>query len=180
MSKKRSLLSLFMVVLSLSILTTSCNKEEDIRFTIPISIQDFTAGPFNRGGLEKTLYTEDIVYQLEEYLSQNGASFSDVTKIQLNDLTISITGPADANFDAFDYINANVKVVNKDAVQLGNVTNIGNGFTTLEFNSDYADVKDWIDSGAFEFELIAYFDGNQQQANYSVDFSLEVLATVNK
>lgn len=178
MRKQGALLTIVMVVLTMSIFNTSCNKEEDIRFTIPITVTDFEAGPFAGGGVEKVLNTEEILTDIEAALNANGASLNDVSKIQLNNLTLRLTGPAGVNFDDVLYIIADVDVDGKEPQQIGIADSIDAGLTSLTFDSDYADLSGYIKSDGFDFILRAYFNQNFPRASYEVDLTLEVLATV--
>lgn len=175
--KRNQILSLLTVLLAGTFLFSSCNGEKDIRFVVPYTISGFTLQ--QQACCSEKIFNEQVVTQaLEDSLGQYGASLTDITKVQLNKLVITITSSGDS-FDGVSYLQSYLKADGLDSVQVAFLSAVPQtGLTSVELESSYANLADHLTSPEFSFEIKGYNPVVYGPVDFAVTFEVEVLATI--
>ncbi|MCR9066900.1 MAG: hypothetical protein NXI00_23215 [Cytophagales bacterium] len=180
--KKFALPVLALVLVSLALFQTSCDKVKEGRFIIPITLQDVTVDEvtFTEQQQWHTFTSEVITTSIEDTLNSFGASLADIQKIQTSNLVVRITGPAGATFDDIRYADAYLLSPGLDTVKVAyyNDSIPQTGLTELSFSSDYADLSEHLTAPQFTFYARGFYTDPKSSFDISIDFDVEVIAEI--
>jgi hypothetical protein len=168
MIKKLLLISCFF-----SVVLSACEKLDDLtRFNLDAETEFTIPGQQTGLGDILSIPKAEVQTSSEQTFRNNNTRADMVEEARLNKLKLTITAPAQANFDFLNSIEIYIKAEGEKEVLLASKANIPEGTRTLELETTGTDLNAYVKKESYTIRTDAVTD---EVVDYDVDVQVDML-----
>ncbi len=159
---KKTIFSVFSLVLLAGIIafSTACNLDKFTEFYLgPYTTSVTIPGTSIAGQILDNLLSSPVPTNSESTFSGNSTGKDHIEKITLSEMTLTVTDPANGNFNFLKSITIYITADGLADKQIATKANIADGLNVIDMEESGEDIKDYLSAANFTLKTKAEFDG---------------------